>query len=66
MDYSGNMEFRYREGGTLKDASYCKSSYTHGTFDSSGYIIYDEKGRMTVNDYYVTHGGDDVYLFLPN
>ncbi|MBD5487841.1 MAG: hypothetical protein HDR13_03475 [Lachnospiraceae bacterium] len=40
------------------------SSWTHGTSDSSGAIEYDEKGRMILNDYYITHGGHtDIFLY---
>lgn len=61
-DYSGQMEFSYYEDGTIKNVDYIRSSYTHGTTDSSGYIYYDEKGRMIYNDYYITHGGDSSIL----
>ena len=43
---------------------YFRSSYTHGTTDSSGNIVYDKKGRMIYNPYYITHGGDaGIYVY---
>lgn len=64
IDYSGQMEFFYREDGTLKEVEYLRSSYTHGTWDSDGTIAYDEQGRMIIDSYYVTHGGDaGIYLY---
>ena len=64
IDYSGQMEFFYREDGTLKEVEYLRSSYTHGTWDSHGTIQYDEQGRMIIDSYYVTHGGDaSIYLY---
>lgn len=64
IDYSGQTVFDYYEDGALKSAEYIRSSYTHGTTDSSGNIIYDKKGRMIYNEYYVTHGGHaSIYLY---
>lgn len=64
IDYSGQIAFDYYEDGTVKSAYYVRSSYTHGTTDSSGNIIYDQKGRMVFNDYYITHGRDaSIYLY---
>ena len=64
IDYSGQIEFRYEENGQISTVEYFRSSYTHGTYDSSGTIYYDEKGRMIYNDHYVTHGGDShIYLY---
>lgn len=64
IDYSGQMEFFYREDGTLQEVDYIRSSYTHGTWDSSGTIQYDAQGRMIIDGYYVTHGTDaSIYLY---
>lgn len=64
IDYSGQITFDYYEDGTLKNADYFRSSYTHGTTDSSGNIVYDQKGRMIYNNYYITHGGDaSIYVY---
>ena len=64
IDYSGQIAFTYYEDGTIKNVDYFRSSYTHGTGDSSGNIVYDQKGRMIYNDYYVTHGGDaGIYVY---
>ena len=64
IDYSGQIAFDYYEDGTIKSADYVRSSYTHGTTDSSGTIVYDKKGRMIYNDYYITHGNDaGIYLY---
>lgn len=63
IDYSGRIAFEYDEKGILKAAEHLRSSNMHGTWDSSGNIEYDKKGRMIYNDYYVTHGGD-IELFL--
>ena len=64
IDYSGQIEFHYEGNNRLSTVEYFRSSYTHGTYDSSGTIYYDEKGRMLYNDHYVTHGGDShIYLY---
>lgn len=61
---SGQVEFQYDENGVLKESEYNLSSWTHGTSDSSGTIEYDEKGRMILNNYYITHGGHkDIFLY---
>lgn len=61
---SGQAEFQYDENGALTKALYSMSQWTHGTYDSSGTIEYDEKGRMIRNEYYVTHGGHtDIFLY---
>ena len=68
VDYSGQIAFDYYEDGTIKSADYVRSSYTHGgTTDTRGNIVYDQKGRMIYNEYYVTHGGDaSIYLYEEN
>lgn len=55
----------YNEGiYHVYQGEYLRPYYRYGTFDSSGDIEYDEKGRMLRNEYYVTHGGDmDIYLY---
>lgn len=64
IDYSGQIELDYYEDGTIKSVDYIRSSYTHGTTDSSGNIVYDKKGRMIYNPYYITHGSDaDIYVY---
>ncbi|MDE6435613.1 MAG: hypothetical protein K2L07_15475, partial [Lachnospiraceae bacterium] len=64
IDYSGQITFDYYEDGTVKSADYVRSSYTYGTTDSSGNIVYDQKGRMIYNEYYITHGSDaSIYLY---
>lgn len=64
IDYSGQIALEYYEDGTLKSVDYFRSSYTHGTSDSSGNIVYDKKGRMIYNDYYMTHGSNaGIYLY---
>ena len=64
IDYSGQIAFEYDTDGTIRHAEYVRSSYTHGTTDSSGTIDYDENGRMIENDYYITHGGHtDIFLY---
>ncbi|MDE6845476.1 MAG: hypothetical protein K2J99_06880, partial [Lachnospiraceae bacterium] len=61
---SGEVEFQYDEKGVLEEAVYGMSPWTHGTTDSSGMIEYDEKGRMILNDYYITHGGHtDIFVY---
>lgn len=64
IDYSGQIEIKYRDDGTVSEVEYLRPYYRYGTFDSSGYIEYDEKGRMLSNEYYITHGSDiDIYLY---
>lgn len=62
-DYSGWMEFGYSEG-VLSYADYKRTPYIYGTTDHVGHIDYDERGRISNNDYYITHGGDSIiYLY---
>ena len=63
IDYSGQIKFSYDKSGHLTAADYLRSSYSYGTWDSSGDILYDKSGRMIMNSYYVTHGGQD-HIFL--
>lgn len=64
IDYSGQIALDYYEDGTIKSVDYIRSSYSHGTSDSNGNIVYDKKGRMIYNDYYMTHGSDaDIYVY---
>ena len=64
VDYSGQMEFNYEKSGQLSTVEYLRSSYMHGSYDSSGTIYYDGEGRMIDNSHYVTHGGDShIYLY---
>ena len=61
---SGQVEFQYDDNGFLTESEYNLSQWTHGTYDSAGTIEYDEKGRMILNDYYITHGGHtDIFLY---
>jgi|GEM_PF-2743601 len=63
-DYSGWIKFSYGANDVMISADYSRSSYIHGTWDSSGTIYYDKNGRMTHNSYYVTHGGQDrIFLY---
>ncbi len=62
-DSSGEMKLNYHDG-MLNSIDYWRSSSVHGTWDSSGKIYYDKKGRMIDNDYYVTSGGQDkIFLY---
>lgn len=64
LDYSGQISFQYDSNGIVKRADYARSQYVHGTGDCAGEILYDEKGRMIYNDYYITHGTDaGIYLY---
>ena len=63
IDYSGQMEIFYDGEGNINSIEYLRSSYSHGTSDSTGRILYDDKGRMVYNSFYITHGGD-AWIFL--
>ncbi len=64
IDYSGQIGIQYRDDGTVSNMEYIRSPNRYRTFDSSGDIEYDEKGRMLSNEYYITHGRDiDIYLY---
>lgn len=64
VDYSGQMKVSYKDNGMIDAVDYIRSSYTHGTTDSSGRIEYDEDGRMIYNSFYITHGTDiRIYLY---
>lgn len=56
VDYSGQIKFNYRDNGKVESVEYFRSSYSHGTYDSSGELYYDDDGRMISNEHYVTHG----------
>ncbi|MCX4304344.1 MAG: hypothetical protein OSJ69_00880 [Acetatifactor sp.] len=64
IDYSGQMEIFYDGEGNINSIEYLRSSYSHGTSDSNGRILYDDKGRMVYNGFYITHGGDaGIFLY---
>lgn len=64
IDYSGQIEIQYRDDGTVSNMEYIRPSYRYGTSDSSGSIVFDERGRMLNNEYYITHGSDNtIYLY---
>lgn len=64
IDYSGQLKFGYDDNGVINTVDYFRSSYSHGTTDSSGSIEYDKEGRMIYNSYYITHGSDSrIYLY---
>lgn len=63
-DYYGHMDFIYDEGGGLLRIEYIQSPEGYGTWDSSGSIWFDDRGRMIGNKYYVTHGSHwNMYLY---
>ena len=58
------MEIFYDGEGNINSIEYLRSSYSHGTSDSTGRILYDDKGRMVYNGFYITHGGDaGIFLY---
>lgn len=61
--YFGEMEFQYDRNGTLKKIDYFHSDWDYGTWDQSGYIDFDKRGRMVHNQYYVTHGYHSKFYF---
>jgi hypothetical protein len=64
VDFSGEITLDYREDNTLSSVNYGFYHFNHGTWDSSGKIRYDEKGRMIYREYYVTHGRHYcIYLY---
>lgn len=64
IDFSGQIEIKYRDDGTVSSVEYFRPYYRYGTSDSSGVIEYDEQGRMLANEYYITHGSDiNIYLY---
>ena len=60
-DYLENVSndmlfYSYGEDGQLKGVSYNRNPEVFGTHMMSGYNEYDEDGRVTHGEYYITHG----------
>lgn len=55
------IDFVYRDDGSLACRDYFYNSWMWGTSYSSGTYIYDEKERLIYENLYVTHGGMAFY-----
>lgn len=53
---AGQMEMDYGENGDRKSMQYSRNGSLYGSWDCSGMIEFDDKGRMIYNEHYVTHG----------
>lgn len=60
-----NIDFCY-ESKLLESFSYSRPSMFYGTTDSTGEVLYDDKGRMVYNDFYITHGSVYCFYFYKN
>lgn len=55
------IDYSYREDGSLAE-KWCRfDPYLFGTYESSRYIYYDEAGRVVYTEEYVTHGSLQRY-----
>ena len=62
----GEIKFTYKDD-TLLNVDYYYSPSGFATTDFSGKIFYDEKGRMLINEYYITHGSHiNIFLYEEN
>lgn len=55
------LDFVYRDDGTLACRNYFHNTWMWGTSYSSGTYLYDEKERLLCETLYVTHGGEAFY-----
>lgn len=55
------IQWSYREDGTLRERSYHHNDMVFGTWYSSRQSYYDEKERLVHEHCYVTHGSVDYY-----
>lgn len=55
------IEWSYREDGTLQERNYWHNSMVFGTWYSSRQSYYDEQERLVHEHCYVTHGSVDFY-----
>ncbi len=63
-EYSGEVLFRYKDDKNLELIDYRFCTFSHGTWDSSGEIYFDEQNRMVYRECYITHGRHYwVYLY---
>ncbi len=60
-----NIDFCYKNK-LLESFSYNRPSTFYGTTDSTGEVLYDDKGRMVYNEYYITHGSVYCFYFYKN
>ena len=63
MDYQDKKEIKDDNGSVIK-VEYSSDSYEYGTYNSSGELYYDSKGRPLYRYYYVTDGSRySFYLY---
>lgn len=55
------LDYIYRDDGTLACRKYSHNTWIWGTSYSSGVYLYDEAERLTYENLYVTHGGMSFY-----
>lgn len=59
------IDYIYRDDGTLYDRHYRHNSYWAGSTRSSEDSLYDEKERLVYEQAYITHGTlEDYYIYL--
>lgn len=56
-----NVDFIYREDGSLFCRKYWHNSYVFGTTYAGMYSYYDETGRLVYESAYITHGRLEYY-----
>lgn len=60
LDYQ-EKEYVKNDKGEIIQVKYSMDYNEYGTFNSSGVVFYDKKGRPLYRDYYVTSGGKYIY-----
>lgn len=60
------INYIYRDDGTLYDRHYRHNSYWAGSTRSSMDSLYDEKERLVYQQAYITHGTLEEYYIYPN
>lgn len=56
-------DYTYREDGTLLHRKYAHNSMAFGTWQCRRDTYFDDLGRVTYEDVYITHGNMDYYFF---
>jgi hypothetical protein len=61
-----DIDFSYGENNILESFTYNRPTIIYGTSDSTGEVLYDDKGRIVFNDFYITHGSISCFYFYEN
>lgn len=58
-----NIKIQYSRKDCIDNIQYSKPALIYGSYDSIGEVLYDDRGRMIYNSYYVTHGSIEQFYF---